>query len=106
MRDALTAGDLVAFGALMNRGWAAKKATAGSITSDEIEHLMTAAHDFGVLGSKVSGAGGGGFMMFLVNADRRDALAELLAGFRGGARICRLEAQGVRSWTEAPVGVA
>jgi D-glycero-alpha-D-manno-heptose-7-phosphate kinase len=99
MRDALAAGDLARFGTLLDAGWSSKKLTAANISSPGIDAVYDAAKAFGVLGGKVSGAGGGGFMMFLVDPARREALRRLLAGFGGAAQGCRLEAGGVQSWT-------
>jgi D-glycero-alpha-D-manno-heptose-7-phosphate kinase len=98
MREALEAGDLARFGALLDAGWSDKKLTAGAISSPDIDMVYDAAKDFGVAGGKVSGAGGGGFMMFIVEPTRREALKRLLTRFGGAAQGCRLEAGGVRSW--------
>lgn len=98
MREALRAGDLAGFGALMDSGWSSKKLTAHNISSARIDAVYGAAKAFGVLGGKVSGAGGGGFMMFLVEPTRREALKRLLAGFGGQAQGARLEPRGAESW--------
>ena len=101
MREALLAGDLTRFGALMDAGWSSKKLTAHNISSGPIDEVYAAAKAFGVLGGKVSGAGGGGFMMFLVEPTRREALKRLLTGFGGTAQGCRLEERGAESWVAA-----
>jgi len=98
MREALIAGDLARFGALMDAGWSSKKLTADNISSGSIDAVYEAAKAFGVFGGKVSGAGGGGFMMFLVDPTRREGLKRLLTGFGGMAQGCRLEAGGAESW--------
>jgi D-glycero-alpha-D-manno-heptose-7-phosphate kinase len=98
MREALEAGDLSRFGALLDAGWSDKKLTAGAISSAAIDEVYEAAKAYGVIGGKVTGAGGGGFMMFLIDPTRREGLKRLLAGFGGRAQGCRLEASGVRSW--------
>jgi D-glycero-alpha-D-manno-heptose-7-phosphate kinase len=98
MREALLAGDLARFGTLMDAGWSSKKLTADNISSSRIDAVYAAAKAFGVLGGKVSGAGGGGFMMFLVEPTRREALKQLLTGFGGVAQGCRLEERGAESW--------
>jgi len=98
MREALETGDLARFGALLDAGWSDKKLTAGAISSDAIDEVYEAAKAYGVAGGKVSGAGGGGFMMFLIEPTRREGLKRLLTGFGGQAQGCRLEAGGVRSW--------
>lgn len=98
MRDALIAGDLPRFGALLDAGWLSKKQTAHNISSPQIDRVYEAAKDFGVFGGKVSGAGGGGFMMFLVDPPRREGLKRLLAGFGGVAQGAAFTRTGAESW--------
>lgn len=98
MREALVAGDLARLGELLDAGWLSKKLTAHNISSAKIDEVYEAAKAFGVLGGKVSGAGGGGFMMFLVEPTRREGLKRLLTGFGGMAQGCRLEERGAESW--------
>ena len=98
MREALLAGDIARLGELLDAGWKSKKLTAHNISSAKIDAVYDAAKAFGVLGGKVSGAGGGGFMMFLVEPTRREGLKRLLTGFGGMAQGCRLEERGAESW--------
>ena len=98
MREALLAGDIARLGELLDAGWRSKKLTARNISSAKIDEVYEAAKAFGVLGGKVSGAGGGGFMMFLVEPTRREGLKRLLTGFGGTAQGCRLEERGAESW--------
>jgi len=98
MRQALLSGDIARLGELLDAGWRSKKLTAHNISSAKIDEVYEAAKAFGVLGGKVSGAGGGGFMMFLVEPTRREGLKRLLTGFGGVAQGCRLEERGAESW--------
>jgi D-glycero-alpha-D-manno-heptose-7-phosphate kinase len=62
--EAIRAQDFDAFGRLMHEHWVAKKQLSGSITLPAVEELYDYTRDeFGVLGGKVVGAGGGGFLM-------------------------------------------
>jgi D-glycero-alpha-D-manno-heptose-7-phosphate kinase len=63
-KDALEAGDLARFGALMNVHWEHKKQRSANMTTDQIDRCYTLARNSGALGGKVIGAGGGGFLMF------------------------------------------
>ena len=63
-KDALEAGDLARFGALMNVHWEHKKQRSANMTTDRIDRCYTLARNSGALGGKVIGAGGGGFLMF------------------------------------------
>ena len=98
MRDALIAGDLTRFGALLDAGWTSKKQIADSISSPQIDKVYDAAKAFGVFGGKVSGAGGGGFMMFLVDPTQREGLKRLLSTFGGVAQAARFTPTGAESW--------
>lgn len=98
MRDALVAGDLQRFGALLDAGWSSKKQLAHNISSTQIDQVYEAAKAFGVFGGKVSGAGGGGFMMFLVDPTRREGLKRLLSTFGGTAQAARFTNTGAESW--------
>jgi D-glycero-alpha-D-manno-heptose-7-phosphate kinase len=63
-KDALEAGDLARFGALMNVHWEHKKQRSANMTTYQIDRCYTLARNCGALGGKVIGAGGGGFLMF------------------------------------------
>ena len=68
------------------------------MSSPMIDSVYEAAKSFGVFGGKVSGAGGGGFMMFLVDPTRREGLKRLLGGFGGVAQAARFTSTGAESW--------
>ena len=53
----------------------------------------------GAIGGKVSGAGGGGFMMFIVPPCRRIAVVRALNAAGGNASGVHLTSQGAESWT-------
>lgn len=98
MREALMVGDLPRFGALLDSGWAAKKRTASRMSSAQIDQVYVAAKAYGAFGGKVSGAGGGGFMMFLIDPTKRDGLKRLLTTFGGAAQSARFTNAGAESW--------
>ena len=63
-RDALLAGDLENFGHLMNEHWEHKRIRSSGMTNDFIDDIYTKALQYGAVGGKLVGAGGGGFLMF------------------------------------------
>jgi D-glycero-alpha-D-manno-heptose-7-phosphate kinase len=63
MKDALHCGDLEHFGHLLDDAWQAKKHISPRISSPRIDHLYTVARESGALGGKITGAGGGGFLL-------------------------------------------
>jgi len=68
------------FGNLMNESWQIKKTLTQRISTARIDEIYEAGRKAGALGGKLLGAGGGGFMLFFVPPERRDALRAALKG--------------------------
>jgi len=66
------------FGGLLHEGWKLKKTLSQKISNTDIDDIYEAGLHAGALGGKLLGAGGGGFMLFYVPPDRRQALRESL----------------------------
>lgn len=81
-RDALEAGDLRKFAALMNEHWEHKKKRSGAMSNTGIDELYALALKNGALGGKLIGAGGGGFLMFYTEDKTRLRHAMLAADLR------------------------
>jgi len=81
-RTLLENGDFDAFGRLLDTGWQLKKTLASKISNDEIDRYYQLAIEAGALGGKITGAGGGGFMLLFCPREKlynvRAALRELL----------------------------
>ncbi|QTA38489.1 GHMP kinase [Thermosipho ferrireducens] len=71
MKNALVVGKLGKFGLLLDKAWEYKKKMAEGITNEKIDEIYDAAKKAGALGGKISGAGGGGFMFFFTDIDRK-----------------------------------
>ncbi len=71
--------DLDDFGRLLDTTWKLKKQTGGSISSNKIDDFYNKAIDAGALGGKLLGAGGGGFLLFYVQEDKREAVRKALS---------------------------
>jgi D-glycero-alpha-D-manno-heptose-7-phosphate kinase len=99
IKRALLLGDVPAFGALLDEGWEAKKRMAVGITTPRLDAVYSAAKSAGALGGKVSGAGGGGFMFFVADPERRFAVQDALD--KQGAEVVNLSfvEEGMRAWT-------
>lgn len=106
MKAALLRGELFRIAAILRRSWEAKKATAAQVSTAEIDRVLEAAIDAGALAGKISGAGGGGFMMLLVDPLRRQEVAEMLASFGGEASHCCFTTTGSTGWAVSADGVA
>jgi D-glycero-alpha-D-manno-heptose-7-phosphate kinase len=99
MKEALLRGQIPRMADILNRSWKAKKRTASGISTGRIETLYDLAFANGANGGKVSGAGGGGFMMFIVPPCRRIAVVRALNAAGGTASGVHLTGQGAESWT-------
>ena len=102
MKQALLRGEIPHVAAILNRSWAAKKKTADGISTGEIERLHALALAHGALAGKVSGAGGGGFLMFIVPPQHRVALIAALNQAGGTASGVHFTADGAESWLVNP----
>jgi D-glycero-alpha-D-manno-heptose-7-phosphate kinase len=71
MREFLVNGNIAEMGALLNNSWEKKKLTSRLITNKNIDDIYKFAINSGAYGGKISGAGGGGFFMFLVDPELR-----------------------------------
>jgi len=63
-------GDLLSFGDLMHEAWQAKRSLSASVTNSEVDQAYEAARMAGATGGKITGAGGGGFMLLFVPPER------------------------------------
>jgi D-glycero-alpha-D-manno-heptose-7-phosphate kinase len=80
MRDLIQNGfDLESFGTLLNEGWQLKRELASGITNHRIDAWYTRAMESGALGGKLCGAGGGGFLLFIVKPKHKKALRQALS---------------------------
>lgn len=77
---ALVAADWPAVGALVGAEWAARRQLSGEISTPGIEALLATARDLGAWGGKACGAGGGGSVLVVAPAERRQAI---MAAWRG-----------------------
>jgi D-glycero-alpha-D-manno-heptose-7-phosphate kinase len=72
-------GDLGAFGVVLDEGWRLKRQLASSITTGQIDCWYQKALQAGAFGGKLCGAGGGGFLLFIVPQERHRAVCEALS---------------------------
>jgi D-glycero-alpha-D-manno-heptose-7-phosphate kinase len=70
--------DLTQFGKLMNESWEAKRSLSASVSNEEVDQLYDAARAAGAVGGKITGAGGGGFLLLFVPPERQKAVRESL----------------------------
>ena len=100
MKEALLKGDLVRLAEVLDRGWQAKKQTAEGISNPHIEKCFDVALGAGALAGKVSGAGGGGYVLFLTDPVRRPAVMQALDELRIGAvQPTHFVSEGAVAWS-------
>jgi D-glycero-alpha-D-manno-heptose-7-phosphate kinase len=71
-------GDLTEFGQLLHEAWQAKRSLSTKVSNPEVDELLDSAHRAGAIGGKLTGAGGGGFMLLFVPPDRQADVREAL----------------------------
>jgi D-glycero-alpha-D-manno-heptose-7-phosphate kinase len=98
MKQALLKGDLDEVSRTLDAGWSSKRDMASGISNPQIEDALRAAREAGAAAGKVSGAGGGGFIMFLAPLERRRAVMAALAerGYR--TETVRYTPEGATAW--------
>lgn len=99
MKHALLRGDLEKIGLLMHQSWQNKKKLSNHITNAKIDALYEAALSSGAIGGKISGAGGGGFMMFCCPAHTRAQVIHALQEIGGKVFPYDFVHHGVERWT-------
>lgn len=99
MAQFLSRSDMAGIARTMNHSWEAKKRTASGVSNSCIDRLYAVAMEAGALAGKVSGAGGGGFMMFIVAPMRRYSVIAALNAAGGDASSVQLVRHGVQTWS-------
>ena len=80
MKEALHCGDLEHFGRLLDDAWQAKKRISHRISNPRIDHFYTVAREQGAVGGKITGAGGGGFLLLYAEPACQEAVRTALQG--------------------------
>lgn len=98
MREALLRGDMRDMAAILMRSWSAKKRTASGVATETVKRLFDLALEEGAWGGKVSGAGGGGFLMFVTDPENRHHLISTLNAAGGQASSVKVTFEGAEAW--------
>jgi len=98
MKEALLKGDIKRLGEILGDSWQAKKQVASRISNESIDRIYDIAIGAGACSGKISGAGGGGFMMFLVDPVKRADVIRALGREPGAVTVCQLTQNGCETW--------
>jgi D-glycero-alpha-D-manno-heptose-7-phosphate kinase len=98
MKEALLGGDFKSFSRCLLNGWQAKKNAASAITNSFLDDLYAYALNNGAESAKISGAGGGGFMMIYCNPHNRFRLIRALKEKGGLVLTTSFTEIGTQAW--------
>ena len=98
MKECLLKGDFDGIAESMRQGWDNKKKSASTVSNQRLNEIYTAAIESGARVGKVSGAGGGGFMMFLVPPERRMDVIRTLHKYEGYTSNVHFTKNGAQAW--------
>jgi len=98
MKEAILKGKVDEIGEILHYGWIYKKQMAEGITNPLIDEIYETALKAGASGGKISGAGGGGFMIFYCPKNTKYKVMEALNKFGGEVRKFQFTKYGLKSW--------
>jgi len=101
MKEVLLRGELNRMGEILNLGWEYKKKMADNIVTPELHDLYDKAMKAGASGGKISGAGGGGFMLFYCPSNSRFSVLNELSKMDVNIHRFEFTNTGLRSWKTA-----
>ena len=99
MKEAILKDELQKIGKILALSWENKKKMAAGITTDYIDEIYDTAIKAGATGGKISGAGGGGFMIFYAEDSKRYEVIRALKKFGGEAKRYEVTEKGLVTWT-------
>jgi D-glycero-alpha-D-manno-heptose-7-phosphate kinase len=99
MKEAVLKGNLNAIGEILDFGFQQKRRMAHNISNAHIEEIYDKAKAAGAVGGKISGAGGGGFMIFYCPGNTQYRVKETLGALGGVCSPYRFVNSGLTTWT-------
>jgi D-glycero-alpha-D-manno-heptose-7-phosphate kinase len=98
IKNALLKADFSQFGKLLHKGWQIKRETSNSISNLSIDEMYISLLKNGVIGGKVSGAGGGGYLTLFTETEGRLKALKKLREIGGEIYSFRFTSKGVTTW--------
>ncbi len=81
-RKELELGNPHAIGELLHRGWELKKQMASKVSNPQLDEMYTTARKAGAIGGKISGAGGGGFLLLYCPQEKQESVRTALSNLQ------------------------
>lgn len=98
MKEAVLKTDIESFSTILNQSWEEKKKTSSAISNAEVDKIYDTAIENGAYAGKLSGAGASGFMMFIVNPEKKIKVKKALKEIGIDAEDVQFSKNGVESW--------
>lgn len=98
MKAALLTGELNEFGALLGEAWIQKKRMSAFISNERIDELYELALSKGALGGKITGAGGGGYILLFCDFTKKHRLIEALEFAGATVTEFAFDSKGLTTW--------
>jgi D-glycero-alpha-D-manno-heptose-7-phosphate kinase len=98
MKNALLRRKLDDFGDMLHSAWQSKKDLSPKISNNSIEELYETGRKNGALGGKITGAGGGGYMLLYCQFERKHKVAQALKKMGASPMEFAFESRGLQTW--------
>jgi D-glycero-alpha-D-manno-heptose-7-phosphate kinase len=102
MKTALLTGELNEFGSLLGEAWTQKKRMSPFISNERIDDLYELARSKGALGGKITGAGGGGYILLYCDFTRKHRVIEALEHAGASVTEFAFDSKGLTTWQVLP----
>jgi len=99
MKNELLRGNINEMGELLDQGWQLKKRFTEGVSNRRIDAMYARAREAGALGGKLTGAGGGGFLLLFCDFSRRAKVAKAVLAAGGRVTDFSLEPSGLQTWS-------
>ena len=99
MKNELLRGNIDEMGRLLDAGWQLKKQFTDGISNPQIDAFYERARAHGALGGKLTGAGGGGYILLFCDFEHRNEVARAVESSGGRVVEFAPEPHGLQTWT-------
>ena len=98
MKEFLLLGNIKKFAQVMDSSWSSKKRTSGIVSNEILDKAYNTAKESGAIAGKINGAGGGGYMMFLMPPEKKMQVKRSLELLGGSTSNVKFDGEGSSGW--------